>query len=392
MRVLSRRQLMHEFAALVPLLLAPVPAMLAQATAGADSSTLLIGDGSRGSEDMFLRQAAQSAPGRVIFVDRRGKGARPQVTDLAVPFLPHAFSFLETPAVSGFCFEKWGRRYAKFDPVKRELVGVFSVPDGIRLFGHGVGVGRQIFASAMDDRSDEGILLVLEENGTISRRIKTGGVYLHDCQWDSNQQGILVLNSRSRVPRNQGEQKASYTSAEGASVLSLIDPVSGELKSRRLLGNRSGGFAHFAQASDGAIVVAGSGYDKKGNVVPLVSCLESSGEIRAFALSVDTRWVGEALSIALDPSGKALLSLPHTNRLVLWNYRSSLSGAASAVAIVSMPEPRGVFWDPGVQRYIVSSATEKTLKFLGQSGDLHEKLARGGSGSHIASLNLSKMP
>lgn len=135
-------------------------------------------------------------------------------------------------------------------------------------------------------------------------------------------------------------------------------------------------------------------------MISLVSCLEVAREARALAFSElpgGTRWAGEALSIALDPSGQALLTLPHANKLLLWRYRSSLQGApaastVSAVSIVSMPEPRGVYWEAGAQRYIVSSATERALKFVGQGGDLRERIGRGGSGSHIAALDLSKMP
>lgn len=335
---------------------------------------LLIGDGQQGGSDQFTPAPPLAKSGALLFIEKRNGALVAE--NIPVHFLPHGFCLTEGPKV--WTFEKWYRGAAIIDLRTRRVVRRIDLPSNLRFFGHAASDGKMVYASAMNDKTGLGVVMVFNEKGEVTDEWRSGGVYPHDCQLDNRTGELIILNSRSHLATTD-EIKFGRHKLSGRSCLTWINTQSGRISRQIELKNESGGYAHFHQGGDDQIILTGSMYDSFKRSIPLCAVVDKKGEVRSFLIP---NLRGESLSVARSPSGQIAITFPRSNCVLLWNEPTENPRK------LDIAEPRGVVW--ARVGFIVSSAGEQQLYVVDEApGSKPKKLASHkvlGRGSHLLHL------
>lgn len=338
------------------------------------SEYLIIGDGQHGGETLGGTSPYHSRPGAVkIFQSASGA-----VSQIPLPFFPHAFVQSTGQPGRMITFEKWGRHMAEIDLIEQRVVRVTEARAGRRFFGHGAHSGKYIYASQMNDDKGQGLLAVLDSTShELLHEIPTRGAFPHDCQWLPDGKTLLLVNSRSHV--HAEPRRTNFSS------LVWLDALSGNLVKQHHVEQRKFGYAHFAPAADGHVVLGGS-YDSRRGSQPLLAVMDPHG--RAHALDVKRAaghaLRGEVLSLYLEEAqGRVLATFPSAATVQEWDFRSG-----RCISQARVEQPRGMVYSDKLNALLVSSARSKGLLALDTAGNVTPVLASGmGTGSHLYCMN-----
>lgn len=367
---------------------------LAEMAAGIDlglslkNRIFLIGDGERPDQDQFDPAIGASKPG--ILLALRADGST--YSRVALPFLPHSFAFMEKRPDKIVASEKWGVHLAEIDLQSSKISRLLKMGENERLFGHCTydSNGDHLFATSMDFRSREGQVIVIRtKDFKIAHRMSSGGTYPHDCQFDGKTGHLLTVNSRTRIADTKDKRTGLRTDPKDVSSLVWLNPSTGRITDIKNLNNLFGGYAHFAKTENDGYLLTGSYQNSRGISKPMLSIVNSVGSVRHL-LSPDSERIelkGEALSIAVDPqSNQFAVSLPQSNLIQIWNYRSN-----RLISQMNVHEPRAILLLPSQSQIVFSSARERKLFF--RTAGISETAgatvtAPAGIGSHLVTMTI----
>lgn len=353
------------------LLLRPGAARAASALTG---ECFLIGDGASPHASLFAAPAYPAQAGRV----RIWRYGQERVSEIPLPFLPHAFAADPRAAQRVVTFEKWGRHLAEIDLESMSVVRVTQAGPHRRFFGHGAHAGGHLYATQMDDKEGRGLVCVMDAaSHKVLGEFDTQGAFPHDCHWLPGSNTLLVVNSRRSAERRRVRDNFS-------SVV-WLDADSGACRKQIFIATPEFGYAHLAHGADGFVVLAGSYDPPKGGSRPLLAAIRPDGAVRAFDLPT-AGLQGEALGLYLDePDRLVAVTLPRAARIQIWNYASG-----TLQRQIQLGEPRGLAYAQQQHALLVSSA--RTRGFLRLDGHLAAAGSRtfapglGGNGSHLFRL------
>lgn len=350
-------------------------------------SIFLLGHGLKPKSNLFDPSSSRSEPGEIRIKNITNSFSQ---SSIKVPFLPHGFC--QNPLNKNiFCtFEKWGPNSATFDVQENKLVKKFQLPNQMRFFGHGCfgKTEKYVYASLMDDQLAQGFVGLFDPMSLkLLDRFATQGVYPHDCQWDSEESQIVVLNSRKKVALDYRQQVFPRADAEDVSSIVFLDPEKGTVRQIYKLNNIQGGYAHFLKTSK-SFIFTGSAEMKDGKSIPMAAVRHNADGIikplYPFSQQISKKdYKGEALSMIVNESENLLaLTLPYSDEVHIWDLKRE-----QLLNSFKVKEPRGLCYFPDTKKIFISSASEAKLHMIDRTFQKLEELNYaekwGGRGSHL---------
>lgn len=176
---------------------------------------ILCCEGQAYSPEFRTKPGAPMRPGWVVAHSLRTNESR----RIDLPFFAHRPEANPIHPEISFVSMKWGTAAAVVNFRGKSVTTTFEAPNGMRYFGHALWSmdGERIYASAHDDISKKGVILVHKMNSTQPPEIwPSGGLFPHEIFWSSADE-IAVINTGA--PGNDNSR------------VTLIDSRSGKLKS-----------------------------------------------------------------------------------------------------------------------------------------------------------------
>lgn len=247
-------------------------------------------------------------------------------------------------------------------------------------YGHGLYAadGRLLYATENNLETGQGVLGVYDVGRGYARigEQPTHGIGPHDVSFMPDQKHLLVANGGARTDPLTGREILNRNKMEPS--LSLVDPVSGEVKAMTVLQKSMSGlsFRHLAVAQDGEAVFACQ-YEGEPEEMPLlVGTLKPNGQLR-------------------------MLEMPDEDLYRLNNYLGAvaLDGTGRLICATSPRGGMAAFWDRETGRYLGLSpmpdvcgvaAAPHSGTFVLSSGNAGVKMARAGVGE-LASVRGSDL-
>lgn len=297
---------------------------------------------------------------------------------IRVSFLPHGFAQDPTRLERAVLFEKKGPGGAVVDLDALKNDAPIAASKGCTFYGHGVfsADGAKVFVVEAEQGSGKGRISV-RDGATLEvvGELPSHGTAPHDC--------VLVDDGRTLVVSNGG----GNIGTSDMPCVAFVDLATGALKDRLGIPSSEINAGHLALGTDGSIAVSSApraglaektspgGVSLRSGPTERLSTMKKPGDITR-------RMLGEALSVALHPSGVAAVTSPHGSLLTYWSVKDK-----RLLSSVEVASPRGVVVSRDGERFVVACETDATVRLASvetRSWAPHAAYPRGIlSGSHV---------
>ena len=283
-----------------------------------------------------------------------GNYAGTQIKEYKTNFVSHQIIQNPKRRTQFFGIQKWGLNAISMN-LENDEVTALELPEHHYFFGHGFCTldGDFVLISAMDMRSAEGQLLVFETRSLkLVNKYRTYGVNPHDVQLSHDHKNILLIHG-GNLP---DEMKKTSQASRLNSCMTRLSADSGDLISHIELDSGTLAYGHFLNIDDQQILCLGLQLERGGrrSLPPALAFLTQD---RVEDLMVDSSLKsceGEALSARLVDASTALVTLPDSNTVVLFDFKQK-----NVKKTFFAQQPRGVARLPTGDFLVSQSRQEK---------------------------------
>lgn len=228
----------------------------------------------------------------------------------SLPFSVHSVAHNNAQPFQLMAIESQGNLLSILDARVKTTAGTLKSPDGIVFAGHGLFSldGTRFYATAMDSRSYEGLVLVYDSSSlALLNQFSSGGARPHDLQHDlRDSKNLIVVNSGG--PDQKGN--IVWLSEQDLKVVKAVSLDEGVAPK------------HILQRTSGEIFVFGSSQRDPEKSPPLFGFLASNSEEVQYLFWVN-QFKGEILNVYLDEARQKLwLTLPHHDSVLVLEQKT----------------------------------------------------------------------